>query len=141
MNRREARESAFKLLFQYKFQPDDTKELLERFLAENNPGGQEEYIRSTVEGTVLNIEKIDSIIAGCSGRDFARVSAVCLAVLRLGTYEIYFSDGIPAPVAVSEAVAIAKNYDGDEATSFVNGVLDRMVKEKSSGKAKEQEEE
>lgn len=130
MNRREARENAFKLLFQYKFQPADIEELLARFFEENDAGNQQEYIRAAVEGTIANISEIDAKIAESSGRDFARVSAVSLAVLRLGTYEICFAEDIPAPVAVNEAVALAKNFDGEEATAFVNGVLDRMARDR-----------
>lgn len=104
------------------------EELLSRFLAETETGNQEDYIRRTVTGVLQHITAIDDMIAACSGREFARVSAVCLAVLRLGAYEIRFSDDVPAPVAVNEAVALAKRFDGEEATAFVNGVLDKMAK-------------
>ncbi len=124
MNRRKAREYAFVLLFEYKFQPDCIQEILEDFLAENETGEQEEYIRSVIEGVVARKDEIDSIIEKyAKGWTVNRISAVCLAVMRLAVYEMKHIESIPAGVSVNEAVALAKKYDGEESLSFVNGVL------------------
>mgnify|MGYP006356432873 CR=1 FL=1 len=48
MNRTKAREYAFILTFEYKFQPDDISEILENFVEEYNPGAQEGYIKKVV---------------------------------------------------------------------------------------------
>ncbi len=127
INRRKAREYAFTLLFSYRFQPEDIQSLLEEFLAENETGEQAEYIRTVVEGTVAHIEEIDERIARfAKGWTVERISAVCLAVLRLAVYEMQYMDSIPAGVSVNEAVALAKKFDGEESLAFVNGVLGNM---------------
>lgn len=124
MNRRKAREYAFILLFEYKFQPDDIFNLMEAFFAEYNAGDQEDYIRSVVEGAIGNIDEIDSLINEYSkGWSVDRISNVCLAVMRLAIYELKYVDSIPANVSVNEAVNIAKTYDGDSAAPFINGIL------------------
>lgn len=124
MNRTKAREYAFILLFQYKFQPDDILAILDEFIEEYNPGKQTEYIESVVKGVLENIDDIDSKIEqAADGWTVNRMSCVCAAVLRLAVYEIVYCDDIPVPVTLNEAVSLAKTYDSDEAAPFVNGIL------------------
>ena len=49
------------------------------------------------------------------------------AILRIGTYELLWRDDIPDAVAISEAVALAQELSTDESSSFVNGVLGRLL--------------
>lgn len=129
MNRREARKQAFLQLFQYKFQPEDTERLLGDLFETNNPGNQRDYIKSVVCGVVEKSEEIDKALSECtSDWGIDRISSVSIAALRLGAYEIMFMDDIPAAVSISEAVALAKEYEGEEAAPFVNGVLDGLRK-------------
>lgn len=124
MNRRKAREYAFILLFEYKFQPEDIYELTESFFAEYDAGDQESYIRDVIEGTLNHLTEIDTLIDEYSdGWTVERISNVCLAVMRLAVYEMKYVDDIPANVSVNEAVNIAKLYDGETAAPFVNGIL------------------
>ena len=53
-------------------------------------------------------------------------------VLRLGAYEILFSD-TPAPVAINEAVELARRYGTAQSGQFVNGILDRLMRDHVSG--------
>ena len=127
MNRTKAREFAFILLFEYKFQPDEIETILQDFIAEYNPAQQEEYIRRVVQGVVSNLDEIDKKIDDISTDwKVERMSCVSLAVLRLAAYEIMFCEDIPAVVAVNEAVSLAKKYDGEEAAPFVNGILGKI---------------
>ncbi len=127
MNRTKAREYAFILLFEYKFQPDEIEAILQDFVDEYKPGEQEEYIRRAVCGVISKIEEIDSKI-GDASKDWKveRMSCVCLAVLRLAVFEILYCQDIPSVVAVNEAVALAKKFDGEEAAPFVNGILGKI---------------
>ena len=130
MNRRQARKQAFLLLFQYKFQPDDMELLLERFFEENNSADQSGYIEDVVKGVISKKEEIDNVINEFSKDwDVDRLSSVSLAVLRLGVYEIMYVDDIPSAVSVNEAVALAKEFEGEEAAPFINGIMGK-IKEK-----------
>lgn len=127
MNRRKAREYAFILLFEYKFQPEEIESILADFIEEYNPGEQQGYIERVVRGVVLNVEDIDKKIGELSsGWQTDRISNVSLSVMRLAAYEIEYCDDIPAIVSVNEAVALAKKYDGEEAAPFVNGILGKL---------------
>lgn len=127
MNRTKAREYAFILLFQYKFQPDEIMEMLEEFCKEYNPGNQEEYVRTVISKVTENISEIDGIIEKTSeGWSVDRISTVNLSLLRLSVGEMLYMKDIPAPVSVNEAVGLAKVYDGEESVAFMNGVLDKI---------------
>jgi transcription antitermination protein NusB len=56
--------------------------------------------------------------------EFDRISKVEKNALRLGLYEILFDEDIPKPVAISEAVRIAKKFGSIEGRKFVNGILE-----------------
>ncbi len=127
MNRTKAREYAFILLFQYKFQPEEIDEITNEFCMEYNPGGQEEYIRRVVKNVTENIGDIDSIIAKTSESwGIERISAVNLSILRLAVGEMLYAEDVPPVVSVNEAVGLAKIYDGEESLPFINGVLDKI---------------
>ncbi len=127
MNRKKAREYAFVLLFEYKFQPEEIEQILADFIEEFNPGEQQEYIENVVRGVVENKDAIDQKIGELSKSwKTERISNVTLSALRLGVYEIEFCDDIPSAVSVNEAVNIAKKYEGEEAAPFVNGILGKL---------------
>lgn len=124
INRRKAREYAFILLFEYRFQPEEIHELLEDFLAEHQTGKQESYIREVVEGTINHVEELDAWIGSyAKGWSIDRISVVCMAAMRLAAYEMKYVESIPLNVSVNEAIAITKEYDGEESVGFVNGIL------------------
>lgn len=127
MNRRQARKQAFLLIFQYEFQPDEIDLLLEKFFEENDAADQRSYIENVVKGVASKIEEVDKIISEYS-KDWNvdRLSSVSLAVLRLGIYEILYIDDIPSVVSVNEAVTLAKEFEGEEAAPFINGIMDKI---------------
>jgi len=56
-----------------------------------------------------------------------RMPAVDRNLLRIGTYELLWSDDVPPAVAISEAVELAKSLSTEESASFVNGLLARIL--------------
>ena len=57
------------------------------------------------------------------GWDITRISKLTRTVLQLAMFEILYMEDVPTGVAISEAVRIAKMYDGSDTGSFVNGIL------------------
>ena len=92
---------------------------------------QREYIEDVVLKTAGSTEILDRKIEEFSkGWKADRISSVSLAVMRLAVYELLYRSDIPPVVAVSEAVSLAKKYEGEEAAPFVNGILDAILKER-----------
>jgi N utilization substance protein B len=72
--------------------------------------------------------------------ELERMAATDRAILRVATTELLLVPEIPAPVSLNEAIEIAKDYGGDEAGRFVNGVLDAVHRRRQSAAADDTEE-
>ena len=59
-----------------------------------------------------------------------RLAAVDRTALRIGLWELLFTDDVPALTAVDEAVSLAREYSDDDAPRFVNGVLDKVLRDR-----------
>ena len=125
MGRKEARNAAFTVLYRTEIQKCPASEVLDIYYRENKIGNKDkEYINDVVEGTIKNIERIDSFIAnGSKSWSLSRISKIDKAALRLALYEIFYRDDIPDSISIYEAVELVKQYDSEEAGGFVNGIL------------------
>ncbi len=82
------------------------------------------YIDGVVAGVANREEDLNDVIRKYSiGWDITRISKLTRCILQLAIYEILYAEDVPTGVAISEAVRLAKKYDGDDAGSFVNGIL------------------
>jgi N utilization substance protein B len=57
----------------------------------------------------------------------SRMPIVDRNILRAGVYELLWMDDVPAKVTVNEAIELAKSFGDDEASKFVNGILDQVL--------------
>ena len=106
--------------------------------AERPSRAQMRYTDTVVTGVANREEELDEQIRKFSiGWDISRISKLARCILRLAIFEILYVEDVPAGVAVSEAVRIAKKYNDDDTGSFVNGILGSFVR---SLKTPEQEE-
>ena len=128
MKRRESRTAAMKLIFQIPFDFDiPVEERLELF----NESGEESdgFSKSLYEGVYNNIAELDAKIAPHLQKwSFDRLSKITVAVLRLASYELLYTD-IPAEAAINEAVELMKTFDDQKSAAFVNGVLGKVASE------------
>ncbi|WP_018350106.1 transcription antitermination factor NusB [Longispora albida] len=86
-----------------------------------------EYAVALVEGVVAHREHIDELIASyAEGWTLERMPAVDRNLLRIAVFELMWGEDIDAPVAISEAVELAKELSTDDSPRFVNGVLGRI---------------
>lgn len=86
-----------------------------------------EFAAALVTGIREQLPRIDAAIRErLENFSFQRLAAVDRNILRLATYEIVFSDHIPAQAAINEAIEIAKRFGTEDSPKFVNGVLDRI---------------
>jgi transcription antitermination protein NusB len=92
-----------------------------------------EYTVQLVEGVIAHRERIDELISTYSeGWTLERMPAVDRNVLRIGVYEVLYRDDVPDPVALDEAVTLARDLSTDQSPTFVNGLLGRLVAIKPS---------
>lgn len=82
------------------------------------------YLDQVVTGVANREEELNAEIQKYSiGWDVSRISKLTRCVMQLAIYEMLYVEDVPTGVAISEAVRIAKKYDGNETGSFVNGIL------------------
>lgn len=139
MSRKNAREIALHLIFEYGFGTFEAANVREECLSDEIMSlisgeislyagklseAQTNYIVSVVTGVADHLEELDQMIRETAqGWSFKRLSRITVAILRLAIYEMRYVDDVPTGAAINEAVELAKVYDSPEAASFINGVL------------------
>lgn len=92
--------------------------------AERPTKPQVAYLDLVVTGVANRNEELNDYIQKYSiGWDVTRISRLTRSIMQLAIFEILYVEDVPTGVAVSEAVRLAKKYDGDDTGSFVNGIL------------------
>ena len=129
--RRAAREAVLALLFETEYHEDEAPEaILARAAEARDVDVKDRYIRKEYYAIMEHLSEIDALLGRhAKGWRTDRLSRVSRAVLRLGAYELVWAEKIPAPVAINEAVELAKKYDDPKARAFINGVLNAIKKE------------
>ncbi len=143
-NRHLSRSIALQTLFEWDFNGcDDSKikEILKRNVEEFAPGMQDNaFCEGLVENVVKNKEKLNKIIERAAPEwPIQQISIVDRNVLRLGLYELIFSNKkeVPSKVAINESIELAKAFGGDSSGKFVNGVMGTVYKEIGGPEAEE----
>ncbi len=134
VNRTLARRSAFQILFEDDMNPGAaplrTREVIEEKFRRHEDLA--EFTKSLVAGVRAHKSEIDSRIQACTVRwTLARMAATDRNVLRLGTYELIYTT-TPDAVVIDQAVELARQFGSRESAGFVNGILDRIAKEKNT---------
>ncbi|MGW1344977.1 transcription antitermination factor NusB [Kribbella sp. NPDC002412] len=125
--RSKARKRALDVLFESEVRGLPVGGTLADRVADNDPPVNE-FTVALVEGVAKHIDVIDDLLQTHSvGWSLDRMPAVDRNILRIGTYELLFDDQVPDVVAVSEAVALARDLSTDESPAFVNGLLARLL--------------
>lgn len=139
MTRANARELAVHLIYSQTFTGEEPTALVasrldreyykalsgENEVYEERPSrAQAAYLDTVVSGVASRVEELNGHIQKFSiGWDVSRISRLTRCVMQLAIFEILYVEDIPTGVAISEAVRIAKKYDGDDTGAFVNGIL------------------
>jgi transcription antitermination protein NusB len=86
------------------------------------------YTAAAARGVSEHLAHIDDLLSShLQGWTLDRLPAVDRAILRVAVWELLYADDVPEPVAVDEAVELAKGLSTDESPGFVNGVLGQVM--------------
>jgi N utilization substance protein B len=125
--RSKARKRALDVLYESEVRGLPVGGTLADRVADNDPPVNE-FTVALVEGVAKHSDVIDDLLDTHSvGWSLDRMPAVDRNILRIGSYELLFDDQVPDVVAVSEAVALARDLSTDESPAFVNGLLARLL--------------
>jgi N utilization substance protein B len=129
MSRRSrAREVALQVLFQDDLNPGGNPAQADEFLRGRLKIDElVAFAQSLVAGVRRNRGELDQLLDRTADNwSIGRMATTDRNVLRLGAYEILYSD-TPARVAINEAVELAKRFGSGQSAQFVNGILDRFL--------------
>ena len=139
MTRGNARELAVHLIYSREFTGEEPEKVISErlekeyyaLLAEENQvyserpsRTQKAYIDMVVSGVANRVDELNEHIQRFSiGWDINRISRLARCVMQLAIFEILYVEDVPTGAAISEAVRIIKLYEGNDTSSFVNGIL------------------
>lgn len=148
MTRANARELAVHLIYGRDFTGEEPEQVVSARLdkayyknleaendvyAERPSRMQLRYLDMVVSGVANREEELNAQIRKFSiGWDISRISRLTRCILQLAMFEILYVEDVPTGVAISEAVRLAKKYDGDDTGAFVNGILGSFARSLSA---------
>ena len=145
MTRANARELAVHLIYGRDFTGEEPHEAISARLnkayysllsdenqvySERPSSAQRVYLDTVVSGVANRCDELNGYIQTYSiGWDVTRISRLARSIMQLAIFEILYIEDVPTGVAISEAVRIAKMYDGNDTGAFVNGILGTFARE------------
>ena len=128
MSRRDAREVALKLIFEYVFTGEEKRDLVDEYTMSFD-ADDTSYVNVVYFGVVGHyddlMEKVSSVIEKFS---LERLYKMDLALILLGLYEILYMESIPYKVSVDEALNLAQKYSTEKSVKYINGVLSKFAR-------------
>lgn len=135
-NRHLSRSIVLQTLFEWDQKNSDKAEvevILHRNIEEFARNKSDEpFMRRLLDGVLQKQKELDLVIEKAAPEwPIDRISPIDRNILRLGLYELLFSDRqeVPAKVAINEAIELAKQFGGENSGRFINGVLGAVYKE------------
>jgi N utilization substance protein B len=128
--RRKARKRALDVLYQADLRDESIRRTLESYIA-LLPEPRPEHLSYTVrlvEGVMAHLDRIDEVISSyAEGWTLDRMPVVDRNLARIAVFELLYADDIDSPVAITEAVELARSLSTDDSPRFLNGVLGRIA--------------
>ena len=129
--RREARESALKFLYQTEFNSENPSLELDSFCERLNTSEEvQDFIQVLIKNFLMHQKEVDELLKNISFNwTQDRMAVIDRNILRLGISELLFDSTTPPKVVINEAIEIAKKFGTNESPDFINGVLDKILKD------------
>ena len=138
--RRKGRELALQVLFQWDIHGETTG-WLDDFWAQNKAHPEARmFADRLIKGVIEHRGALDDLL-GCYAEHWtvSRMAHIDRTVLRMAVYELLYLPDIPARVTLNEAIDIVKLFGDEQSGAFVNGMLDRILREEPRLQAKARE--
>jgi N utilization substance protein B len=128
--RTKGRELALQVLFQWDLHHGNI-EWLDDFWAQNPiHTAARTFADHLIEGVIKQVEELDTLIGRYAEHwTVSRMAFIDRNVLRIAVYELLYLPDIPARVTLNEAIEIVKLFGDEQSGAFVNGILDRILRD------------
>ncbi len=128
--RRKSRELALQMLFQRDLSGNEAGSIITTFeeLRKVKPGVRDFAVK-LFEGTIHEMDKIDSMIEGQADNwRLSRMAVVDRNIIRMSVWEFLHEGDTPKLVIIDEAIEIGKKFGTQKSSQFINGILDGILK-------------
>ena len=127
--RKDARETVFKLIFEYLFAGEANEFSYKAFTEEYELTTEKEYTKQVYYGVIEKYQELSNIIKEKAiGFSYERVYKVDKAIMLVALYEILYMKNIPYAVSINEAIELSKKFGTEKSGSFINGILSKVEK-------------
>jgi N utilization substance protein B len=137
--RRQAREAALQVLYFWEIGRTPPETAFDTFFAEHLPEAADavrEFAARLVEGVIAELPELDRLIAQhAENWRLERLAVLDRLVLRMAVWELRHEPETPPAVVINEAIELARQFSGEAASRFVNGVLDGIRRTSDAGPA------
>lgn len=128
--RRKARELAVQAVYSWQMSENSIADVEAHFLTENAKRRFDiDYFQLLFRGVTNHVGSIDKAIEPHSERNIEEVDHIEKAILRVAIHELSDCRDVPYRVVINEAIELAKLFAADDSHKFINGVLDKAVKQ------------
>lgn len=131
MRRRKSRELALKILYQMEVNRGNPVGALERYVKifpyQEDIVAYTRFLLSGITGEQATLDRL--IVTASDNWKLSRITYVDKNILRVAIYEMLYSPDVPPKVAIDEALELAKKFGAEDSKDFINGILDRVLKE------------
>ena len=139
--RRRAREVVLQVLYEEDMNPMRESAIADEFVSKrmlhNKP--LVAFAQQLLRGVRIHRDAIDEILTKHAANwSVKRMTTIDRNILRMSTFEMMYG-GVPGRVSINEAIEIAKRYGNRNSGQFVNGILDRVLREHEANQEKEKE--
>jgi N utilization substance protein B len=124
------REVAMQALFQIQLVQTPVDEVMRlKWLNDQMSAEAHNYCLELIAGAADHWDDIEEVIRSLSDKDISQISGVVLSILRIGVYEMMATE-MDKRIVIDDLLNLTRQYDGEESVAFVNGILDRLAKER-----------
>jgi N utilization substance protein B len=130
MTRRKSREDALRILFSWDTLDSNIDIVIDACKKSFKIKEISSFTKELVNGVIKNIKEIDELIVKFA-KDWSlyRIFTIDKNILRIAIYELSYCNDIPKITSINEAIELAKKYSSRDASVFINGILDAILKD------------
>jgi len=128
--RRKARGLAVQAIYSWQLSQNHISDIEQQMLLDNDVNKVDvEYFKELIRGVASHYKELDTALSPYTERPFDEVDQIEKAIIRITAFELKYRVDVPYKVAINEGIELAKRFGADDSHRFVNGVLDKAVKD------------
>jgi N utilization substance protein B len=128
--RRKARGLAVQAIYSWQLSQNHISDIEQQMLLDNDVNKIDvEYFKELIRGVASHYKELDTALSPYTERPFDEVDQIEKAIIRITAFELKYRVDVPYKVAINEGIELAKRFGADDSHRFVNGVLDKAVKD------------